>query len=326
MQITAIKKGSPSNLIAISIVLALLFFGVFARGGSINADKALTKRLVCEKNYWKNTPYQLNKTQICPDLLDYRIQPTGVDEKNSQLLLRMIPMPHGMYGASMYSSGLASRAFTVDYDAANSKRISVSDGGVSQGVTMPSKFSSKRSYFLYPFDKYFGEVNLSGIDKLSKNPIPATLTVVNVSLSGWVVDFAQPGKPVKDSKGKAIYLNGKTKILWNIQRANVEILSVLVLLLLMLIALASAFAITRSIYRRNRPPSMNLLVWMATILFAILQVRDNFPGNPPLGILIDYVVFFPVLGALLVVGISNTLMWINRSDWDGENEAFTQNS
>jgi hypothetical protein len=55
-------------------------------------------------------------------------------------------------------------------------------------------------------------------------------------------------------------------------------------------------------------------------------VRDNFPGNPPLGILIDYVVFFPVLGALLVVGISNTLMWINRSDWDGENEAFTQNS
>ena len=104
------------------------------------------------------------------------------------------------------------------------------------------------------------------------------------------------------------------------------LISVMVLLMLMLIALASAVAITRSIYRQKRPPSMNLLVWLATILFAILQVRDNFPGSPPLGILIDYLVFFPVIGSLLVVGITNTHMWTNRPDWDLENEILSRDS
>ena len=149
MQITAAKKLSPIQLISISLIATLVIFALFARGGSIKADRALSNHIVCKKDYWKGTPYQADPAQICPDLLDYKIQPTGVDERNSELLLRMIPMPHGMYGVAMYSSGLASRSFTVDYDAANSKRISVTDDKVSQGVTMQSKFSQSRSYFLY---------------------------------------------------------------------------------------------------------------------------------------------------------------------------------
>ena len=326
MQITSRINPSPARLITFSVIIAIVFFAFVARGGNIQADKSLTNPTICKPHYWENTQYQANPSQICPDVLNYKIQPTGVDEKNSQFLLRMIPMPQGMYGAAMYSSGLASRAFMVDYDSANSKRIVVSDHAVSQGLTIQSKMSQNRSYFLYPFDRYFGEVNLQGIDTLTKKPIPAVLTVIDVSLAGWSVNFSELGKVTKSSKGKVISLDGKAKIVWQLQRANVALISVMVLLMLMLIALASAVAITRSIYRQKRPPSMNLLVWLATILFAILQVRDNFPGSPPLGILIDYLVFFPVIGSLLVVGITNTHMWTNRPDWDLENEILSRDS
>lgn len=88
----------------------------------------------------------------------------------------------------------------------------------------------------------------------------------------------------------------------------------------MIIALGSAFALTRSVGRGRRPPSMNLLLWIATVLFAILQVRTNFPGNPPIGILLDFAIVFPVLGLLLILGIVNTVYWLRRTDWDYENE------
>jgi asparagine N-glycosylation enzyme membrane subunit Stt3 len=69
---------------------------------------------------------------------------------------------------------------------------------------------------------------------------------------------------------------------------------------------------------------MNLLLWLATILFAILQVRTNFTGNPPIGILLDYVIVFPVLSAMLLLGILNTFYWIRRWDWDLENEPTSE--
>jgi hypothetical protein len=76
----------------------------------------------------------------------------------------------------------------------------------------------------------------------------------------------------------------------------------------------------RQVLTGKRPPSMNLLLWISTILFAILQVRVSFPGNPPIGILLDYLIVFPVLSSLLFLGIVNIMSWLRRNDWDLENE------
>jgi hypothetical protein len=180
--------------------------------------------------------------------------------------------------------------------------------------------SKDNSLFYYPFDRYFGEIKVQAISEIGKEPIPATVIVSNSSLSGWKLNFAEKGKPSAETSNKALYENGRATLFWNLSRANVVYIAVSILLILMCIALGSAFAITRSIARFKRPPSMNLLIWLATVLFAILQVRTNFPGNPPIGILLDFTVVFPVLGLLLILGIANTFYWLNRSDWDYENE------
>ena len=147
-----------------------------------------------------------------------------------------------------------------------------------------------------------------------------TVIAVDSTLSGWKLDFKEEGKPTAETSGKALYENGRATLYWKLSRANVVYIAVSILLILMLIALGSAFAITRSIAKFKRPPSMNLLLWLATVLFAILQVRTNFPGNPPIGILLDFTVVFPVLGLLLILGIANTFYWLIRTDWDFENE------
>lgn len=305
-------------LLLLLIPIAITFT-LFARGGTTTIDPSLSSFLRCENKQWVETLYYSDDVNGCPDLIEYAIRPAYVSEKTSEFLLRVIPLPAGKYGLALSNSGVVYSPYVVDIDSTDSKRIKNLKYGIAKGVTVRSKMSSNNALFYYPFDRYQGEVNMQAIDQETKSGIPGTLSVFKESLSGWKLNLTQPLEPESDTNGKAVY-GSVTTLDWSLKRANIVYFSVLLLLILMIIALVSAFVITRSIYRGHRPPSMNLLLWLATILFAILQVRANFPGNPPIGILIDYVVVFPVLSALLVLGILNTLYWIRRWDWDLENE------
>jgi hypothetical protein len=256
----------------------------------------------------------------CPDLIEFYLLPAFIDEESSELVTRVISAPSGLYGWADRNSGLARRAFTVDIDSVDTSRILNNPGNTTTGINSRSKMSTKNSLFYYPFDFYSGEMTLQATDYQTKSAIPSTISVSPQSLSGWILNFYQIGEPEPESNNKIIFADGLAKISWDLKRANVIFLAIILLISLMIIALISGFTITRSISAGNRPPSMNLLLWLATILFAIIQVRGNFPGNPPLGILVDYIIVFPVLSLLLLLGIANTFFWLVRSDWDVENE------
>jgi hypothetical protein len=83
--------------LAISVAI-LLLFGLFARGGNVTADKALTSRVPCATKIWNNTIYSQDSSRICPDVMDYQIRATAVDEQSGNFILRLIPKPRGMYG------------------------------------------------------------------------------------------------------------------------------------------------------------------------------------------------------------------------------------
>jgi hypothetical protein len=314
-----IKLRTPKAAISL-FVLVVILFGSFARGGTTSTSSYLSSAISCKNGEWESSQYFSGSLSNCPDIVEYLFKPAFVNEKASELNLRFVTMPSGKFGSPMRNSGWVTESYFIDVDTTDAQRIFNKDGSSSQGVTLRAKMSKNNSLFYFPFDRYSGEIKVQAISEISKEPIPATVITSNSTLSGWKLYFSESKKPSKATSNKAIYENGRATLNWKMSRANVVFISVTVLLLLMIIALGSAFAITRSISRYRRPPSMNLLLWLATVLFAILQVRTNFPGNPPIGILLDFTVVFPVLGLLLILGIANTFYWLKRSDWDFENE------
>lgn len=315
-----LTKFRKSNLYFAVIIIVFICFGLFARGGSTSAPESMTRGISCDNNEWKKSQYFTGDPSNCPDIVEYLFKPAFVNEKFSELVLRFVTLPSGKFGSSMRNSGLVMTSYLVDVDTTDSTRLVNKEGSTSQGVTLRAKINNQNSYFYYPFDRYSGEINVQTIEDLSKNEVPGALIVSDSSLSGWKLRFSETGVETDETDGKAFYVGEPATLMWDLGRASIVFIAVGILLILMLIALISAFAITRTISRKKRPPSMNLLIWLATVLFAILQVRTNFSGNPPVGIFLDFVIVFPVLGFLLMIGIANTFFWLNRSDWDSENQ------
>ena len=308
------------KLLIALVVPFVLIMAFFARGGTTEIDKSFGEFLRCDDGKWLNTVYYSGDVNECPDIIEYAVRPAYISEESSELVLRVIPLPVGVYGLALSNSGVVYSPYAIDIDTANFSRIINDKYGIAKGVSARAKMSTDNTLFYYPFDRYSGAIDFQATDLLSKRVIPSTISIFEESLSGWKLAFSQPLVAKGTTGNKAVY-DAKATLEWSLARANIVYFSVLLLLVLLLIALASAMAITRSISRGNRPPSMNLLLWLATILFANLQVRVNFPGNPPIGILLDYIVVFPVLSALLVLGIVNTFYWLRRWDWDLENTA-----
>jgi len=74
--------------------------------------------------------------------------------------------------------------------------------------------------------------------------------------------------------------------------------------------------ITKNIWSRKRPPSMQALVWSAATVLGIVQLRDILPGHPRIGIAMDFIFFFPTLLIGLISSLMITSIWIKRDDWE----------
>lgn len=85
-----------------------------------------------------------------------------------------------------------------------------------------------------------------------------------------------------------------------------------------LVYIASSVAllvVVKQISCALRPPTGNMLVWAAALIFASVSLRQGLPGDIPVGVLFDWVLFFPTL----LVSISSTLFlavkWVQRADY-----------
>lgn len=68
--------------------------------------------------------------------------------------------------------------------------------------------------------------------------------------------------------------------------------------------------------RPARPPVMQGLVWAAALTFTAIQIRDNYPGSPPIGIAADFAVVVPALLGSVAVAAVLLHEWLNRQDFD----------
>jgi hypothetical protein len=179
----------------------------------------------------------------------------------------------------------------------------------------------------YPMDKYtldaYADVSLIKSDG-SLEPIRTfDLFYTNNSLSGFSVSFTRVAaydNYLNDSMFDEQSIirerdEGKISFLTIFERNEAVKITVLILSLFMLIASATLAWISLRIFSGKRPPSMQALIWSAASVLATVQLREMFPGNPRLGIGLDFVVFFPSLLASMLFGLLLTVMWIGRDDY-----------
>jgi hypothetical protein len=82
--------------------------------------------------------------------------------------------------------------------------------------------------------------------------------------------------------------------------------------MIIVIGVAASVVTTIAVMLRRRPPSLSALAWLATYLFALIQVRAEFPGEPPIGLAIDRFLTFPAIAVVMGLIVVNAFMWFRN--------------
>lgn len=190
-------------------------------------------------------------------------------------------------------------------------------------LSVPER-GSRANDFFYPLDSYILDAyaRVSG-SQLETEGIPTfeyfyetSLPYFRVSytrIAGW--DFYDlPGEidPKKIFKERN---SGQVSFLAQFDRSlAVQITTFLIVLIFVINTFSLAWT-TQKILSRLRPPSLQVLVWSAASVLSYIQLRASLPGNPRLGIAIDYLFYFPSLLTSVVVALLVTVSWSRRDDF-----------
>lgn len=178
----------------------------------------------------------------------------------------------------------------------------------------------------YPFDSYLLDMwaqvsDLSPSDDLT--PRRAFDFFYTNSVPGFSIEFHRIAG-WGEREGAALHTRasiieereaGEISFIAYFQRTLAVRITVILLSALMLLNGASLVWTTAGVLARRRPPSMQALIWSAASVLATIQLRDLFPGRPRLGVMIDYLVFFPTMIVTMLVGVTLTVAWIKRPDY-----------
>lgn len=155
---------------------------------------------------------------------------------------------------------------------------------------------------LYPLDRYTAvleiEAHAAGDDAFV---VPVQIDFLSRQHAFHVEASLEPGSTVNE-----------VELQLALQRPAVAKAFAWFMNALMVIVAVSAFIVAFNVGFRNKKPEANLLVWMSALLFVLPAFRNMLPGNPPLGALSDYLVFFWVEGLVACCLLLMVIAWYRR--------------
>ena len=252
------------------------------------------------------------------DGIDFAFDLVAMDPAKNQMTLRMLVKPEG----SFYNE--------ADATFAKSLRLTVrsqTTGQVSRDVPVgtPVGGTTELNVFIggnpntYPFDKYrYGLPAADATDPIDapltdpgplvavvelgpdKQPLPTVIPIgvyPSGGLQGWKEDWSYSLS--QQQVGQAA--PGDTLMLaLTVKRGGGVLAFVLVVLGLMVVTAVLSGVVARSVARRRRPIEATMAGWFAALLFALVPLRTNMPGAPPIGAWLDVAIFYWVELALLI--------------------------
>ena len=204
-------------------------------------------------------------------------------------------------------------------------------GGIVIKVDATNPYELTRSIDSnYPFDEYsfvlYAQAG-AGLEDPSASPLPIFEDTYTTAIPGFQLILSKENEESffnPDGRGVDFPLvesaieqrvSGLAMTTAIVKRNfAVKIIAMLVAIFCFIIAL-SLFYMTLQIMKRDRPPSMQVLVWAAANSLGLIQIRDLLPGKPRIGIAFDIYVYFPALTGTLISTVALFVLWTRREDW-----------
>jgi hypothetical protein len=313
--------------IALSFLTIILVYSFIIVGISIKSNNS--NNLVDDQ-----ISNQINQKHV-----DIFVQITEIDPLKGEAKARILPWPNDEYFGFRYRSGwMPKKDISIHVDSVLGGSPSndnlyvfkrdVPNGGFDVSVDQ-APGSSTSNISGYPFDKYQFEVPISATyfdedgDGKDLNIFPQDYTKeidtfkVRMTHALWSDSARVVSIEDKDSINAAIeeFSQGLSSSVFKAERSDSTKLLTFIILILMMTALASVTTMAFMVSAGRRPPTLSALIWSAALTFSLISLRDLFPGKPPIGILIDKLVYFPSLLITLVCSLWILLIWTRREDY-----------
>lgn len=202
----------------------------------------------------------------------------------------------------------------------------VVDGAVSRDITAGTPVG--KDYFLiyplegdpleYPLDRYqysyqyndYGQdavsaplVKIERMTDTGEQPVPVGLfSAPRDGLEGWTEHWR-------------LTADGSTlKTTLMIERAGGLKIFVAIILVLLVVIANLALLVAWSVFTARRPVEVGYASWLSALLFALIPLRINLPGAPPIGAWIDALVFYWVEVVLLFSMAIFIVAWFRYRD------------
>ena len=274
--------------------------------------------------------------EMSPDnRLDLLIQITGVNPLEGTAEARVLPWPQSDDIGYQFKSGwIPSQNISIHVDSvigASNGGTSVYDfekevptGGFNVQIDEQPGAGPRSKVSWYPLDLYNFEVPISVIgEESSLNVLPQDYTknidTFDIKMTHGL--WADPVKTVSMADEKSFdlavdeFTNGQSSTVFTATRSNSTKLLVVIILLLMVTAMTSVGILTHMVVNGKRPPSLSSLTWTAALTYSLISLRGLMPGDPPIGIFVDKIFYFPSLILTLICSLWVLVTWVRRDDF-----------
>ncbi len=274
--------------------------------------------------------------EMSPDnRLDLLIQITGVNPLEGTAAARVLPWPQSDDIGYQFKSGwIPSQDVSIHVDSViggsnggtNVYYFSkdTPTGGFNVQIDEQPGAGARSKVDWYPMDLYNFEIPVSVIgEDSSLNILPQDYTknidTFDIKMTHGL--WSDPDTIVtmgdQDSFDAAVdeFTNGQSSTVFTATRSNSTKLLVSIILLLMVTAMASVAILTHMVVNGKRPPSLSSLTWTAALTYSLISLRGLMPGDPPIGIFVDKLFYFPSLILTLVCSLWVLMTWVRRDDF-----------
>lgn len=284
--------------------------------------------------------YELDKliaAKLSPEHLRVFVQLTDINPLKGEATARVLPWPGDEEIGHTFRSGwLPNKKISIHVDSVlghskNGDTLQTFEAGVPNGgfdVSLDeSPQSSARDIDLYPFDRYVFEVPISAYYEEKGNQIDLTIFPQDYTKQVDSYDVKMDhvlamdsdrviGSTEKDLRDITSELEqGISSSMFTVQRSDSTKVLSFIIMILMLSGLISVGTMTFMVAMHKRPPTLSSLTWSAALTFSLISLRGIYPGSPPIGILIDKIIYFPALLMTLVCSLWVLIMWSRREDY-----------
>ncbi len=274
--------------------------------------------------------------EMSPDnRLDLLIQITGVNPLEGTAQARVLPWPQSDDIGYQFKSGwIPSQDVSIHVDSVIGGsnggtnvyefQKDVPTGGFNVQIDEQPGAGTRSKVSWYPLDLYNFEVPISVIgEESSLNILPQDYTknidTFDIKMTHGL--WADPDKTVTMADEKSFdlavneFTNGQSSTVFTATRSNSTKLLVAIILLLMVTAMTSVGILTHMVVNGRRPPSLSSLTWTAALTYSLISLRGLMPGDPPIGILVDKIFYFPSLILTLICSLWVLVTWVRRDDF-----------